>query len=197
MFQRFKNALDQSIAQEQARHKALSEQRASSPSGSSTPNRRSGSVSRTNSSKDSSARRKTKKSSQDISNGDNGLNPDPAVFEAAFAIGDDETDTRASTPKPPVPDKDVTEDKEASAAAGDRSEDTKEALEGENKGFTPTVTVTDSNGNDAASAPASTPADLPPEVKAKLRKLDKLEKTYPGTLLRTHVCFLVSSTWTY
>lgn len=41
---------------------------------------------------------------------------------------------------------------------------------------------TETNGDDRkkAAAPAKA-AELPAEIQAKLRKLDKLEKTYPGT----------------
>ncbi|KAK8098914.1 uncharacterized protein PG998_012155 [Apiospora kogelbergensis] len=171
MFQRFKSALDKSIAEEQARQKTLAEQRSNtaSPSSSSRPQ----SVSRTNS---SAAKRKTKKPSQDVSNGSDNLpNTDPAVFEAAFALDDEEAEAKAAVAKPEngeVSEKDVKGDDSA-----DGKTEAKEATENEK---------TETNGDDRkkAAAPAKA-AELPAEIQAKLRKLDKLEKTYPE-LLRSY-----------
>lgn len=37
------------------------------------------------------------------------------------------------------------------------------------------------DGKDTKDAKNSAPAELPPHIKTKLRKLEKLESTYPGT----------------
>lgn len=100
------------------------------------------------------------------------MNPDPAVFEAAFVLDDGEDQSRGGTPKPSMP-----EDKAevGSAAAGTEGTD-----------------ASQQNGDKEKTAPAEgqsqakktdSLADLPPEIKSKLRKLEKLEATYPGELL--------------
>lgn len=176
MFQRFKNVIDRSIAEEQARQKTLADQRTESPAGSSS-NSRSPSSTRANSSKDPLAKRKAKKRVPDATNGDNMPNPDPAVFEAAFALDDEEAETRSNTPKPAVPEKDGKPDAEDAEADGDKTV-TSEVQNGEKTEQTE-ASADDSTSKDAATTAG--PAELSAEVKAKLRKLDKLEKTYPGT----------------
>ena len=96
-------------------------------------------------------------------------NPDPAVFEAAFVIDDSDEPSRAGTPKPPVPEKD--------GPAKETDEKSTEKTEKPEK---------DQGAEKAADSKAATPAtqpkssDLPPEIKQRLRKLEKLEATYPG-----------------
>ena len=130
-------------------------------------------------------RRKLKKPSQDVANGETGPNPDPAVFEAAFVI-DDEDDgdapTRSGTPKPAPPEKDAKETPKVEVSAAPRnSEETlieKSHPDDEKQ-------KEKENGKEKPAGPGDTkssaPAELPPHIKAKLRKLEKLESTYPGT----------------
>ncbi|KAK6856580.1 vesicular transport protein [Apiospora arundinis] len=153
MFQRFKSALDKSIAEEQARQKTIAEQRSNNASPAS--NSRPQSVSRTNS---SAAKRKTKKPSQDVGNGaDNLPNTDPAVFEAAFALDDEEAEEKAAVAKPEngeVSEKDVKGDNSTDAASNEKTEG-KETTENEKA---------EPNGDDkkkTAAAPAKA-AELPP-----------------------------------
>ncbi len=178
--QSIKGAIDRTIAQEQARQKALAEQR----SHSSSSDRRSASISRT-ARTDSPARRRQKKPSQDVVNGETGPNPDPSVFEAAFVIDDDDgdTSTRSSTPKPAVPEKDAKIVKEgASSNEGDRRGGMDEQ-NGENS-----AQETRNPGEKARDdANTNTTPELPHQIKAKLRKLEKLESTYPGTEQPTHI----------
>lgn len=168
MLQRFKSALDKSIAEEQERQKQRAN--AASPASNSRPQ----SVSRTNS---SAAKRKAKKPGQDAANGAEDLpNTDPAVFEAAFALDDEEAEAKAAAASPENGDaseKGVKGDESADAAKSEKPE-AKETTENEK---------TETNGDEKKkAAPAlATVTDLPPEVQAKLRKLSKLEKTYPGT----------------
>jgi hypothetical protein len=96
--------------------------------------------------------------------------PDPTEFEPEFAIGDDDASTlvsRSSTPKP--------ESTEASDnAKGEKSVE----KSGEAEGAADNTV----NGKDNAPAKESgqPSAELPPEVRAKLRKLNKLESRYQG-----------------
>ncbi|RYP27396.1 hypothetical protein DL768_011241 [Monosporascus sp. mg162] len=171
MFQSIKGAIDRTIAQEQARQKALADQRGNSSSPSASSDRRSVSVSRT----DSATRRRPKKPSQDVANGDTGPNPDPAVFEAAFVIDDDDGDA----PKPTPPEKDF---KDANDDAPRTSEgDRKEAKVAQN-GEKPVQEARSSSGDRPKDVANSAPAELSPQIKAKLRKLEKLESTYPELL---------------
>jgi hypothetical protein len=180
MFQRFKSALDRTIAEEQARQKAASEQqRTASPSG--TSGSRPRSVSRTNSAKDSPAKRKPKKGNQDAAN-DSAPNPDPAVFEAAFALDEEEAEARESMEKSATQDKVVKEGDDGAANGTDEKSVEKSVEQDQENGE-----KTDAAPASTADAPAEAPVELPADVKAKLRKLDKLEKTYPGTL---PLCYL-------
>lgn len=132
--------------------------------------------------------RPTKKASEDLTakdaNGDGPTNPDPAVFEAAFVIDDTDetaTSTRAATPLS-VDKEGKTGDsgKDAGKVAGDApgngaADPTPNADNGEADRPDTEQTARVSRGASAASS------ELPPEVRARLRKLDKLEKTYPGS----------------
>lgn len=163
--QRLKGAIDRTIAEEQARQESARQKTLSPDSG--TP-RRSDSTSR---SAQSPARRpRPKKTASDAKDGgDSPSNPDPAVFEAAFVIDDNEEPSRAGTPKPAA---DKMEDKpeEKAKDKADEGQNGDNGKEGE-----------ETKG--AAGAPPPPPAaasELSPEVRTKLRKLEKLEKTYPG-----------------
>ncbi|KAI1851000.1 hypothetical protein JX266_003665 [Neoarthrinium moseri] len=171
MFQRFKSAIDRTIAEEQARQKAASDQ--PTPSGT-----RPRSVSRTNSAKDSPAKRRPKKPAQDVSNGDGLPNPDPAVFEAAFALDEEEAEAKETDEKPAVAQDDATTAEKADGLATDDAESNGDRVDKPAKS-------PEAAGPAVSTAQPAASAELPAEVKAKLRKLDKLEKTYPE-LLRSY-----------
>ncbi|KAK1641450.1 hypothetical protein BDP81DRAFT_133571 [Colletotrichum phormii] len=164
--QRLKGAIDRTIAEEQARQEQARQR--IEPGGTGTP-RRSDSTSRSN---QSPARRpRPKKAAADAGAKDDGgspSNPDPAVFEAAFALDDSEEPSRAGTPKPAA-DKDGNMDK-SEENVKDKAEEGQNGDKEQEKG---------AEGAAAAAAPPAA-AELSPEVKMKLRKLEKLEKTYPG-----------------
>lgn len=179
MFQRLKGSLDRVIAEEQARQKAANEQ-AGSGSSSGSP-RQSSSVSRSNSGA-SAARKPTrpKKQSQDVSKNDDGAaNLDPAVFEAAFVIDDEEL-SRANTPKPPSDDNAPQngDGKDGGPASDEAGTPTK------SEGNAQTTKEADTRAKDDEQKPVPPPkndaSELPPDVRTKLRKLEKLEATYPG-----------------
>ena len=186
--QRFKSALDQRIAEEQARAKAQVAQRDGQPSGASSG--RPGQASRGSPAKAPHAGAKkprARKPSEDTTkdtNGDGAANPDPAVFEAAFALDDAEEITPSSTPAPPG-EKDSqgvdksSADPEKAAEASNAETAVKEDGEnrGEEKEKANEAGVADANSAAREGVPAT---ELPSEVKVKLRKLEKLEKTYPG-----------------
>lgn len=177
MFQRIKGAIDRTIAEEQAR--------ARDQSPGATAPRASSSVSRSNSGTSNVKKTRPKKPSQDTAakDADAGTaDTDPAVFEAAFVI-DDEEPSRSATPMPPTSqeskntengdtENDKAEESEKGATgAGNTAKDPEK--DGEDQGRK-------SEGDKPAPPPKTTAADLPPDVRAKLRKLEKLEKTYPG-----------------
>jgi len=179
MFQKIRGAIDQTIAQEQARQKAAADRVASGSAAT---------VRRTNSSASSLARR-TKKaaaaSSKDVKESE-GATSDPAVFEAAFVLDDDDTDgpSRTGTPKPPLPEKDD---------APTDSTDTKGKATAETSDGAKSAPAAESAASAGSageqSAPSSKPGspapganqELPPNIKTKLRKLEKLEATYRGS----------------
>lgn len=162
MFQRFRTAIDRTIAEEQARQKAAAEQRSASPSG--APQRTSSTASK----------RKAKKPSQDISNSDNLPNPDPAIFEAAFVLDEEEAEAKATAEKSETAGsasnmKDG--DKDLPSKGENGSSDGSAAEKGDRK----------SEDKSPKDAPAtSSEPELPADVQTKLKKLEKLEKTYPG-----------------
>lgn len=179
--QRIKGAIDRSIAEEQARQKAFAGQK---DGGSSSSTRRSGSISRSSSTRgaESPARRpRISKPIQDT-NGDGTANTDPAVFEAAFVIDDTEEGTPAptpsATPQPEEASKSVEQPKNDATPAKQASEHTTPSNNAQQNGEK-------SNGakeppQESKPLPEAQP-ELPPDVRTKLRKLEKLEKTYPGS----------------
>lgn len=180
MFQRIKGAIDRTIAEEQARQKTyLSEQPAAGQA------RQSSAVSRSNSGASSAGKRpRQKKTAQDAyKDADAGAaNPDPAVFEAAFVIDDDEP-SRTATPLPPSEEKngenqekeDSAEGEKNDASSGNTGKDSEKT--GGDDGQKPDGDKPVPQSKPPAAA-AST--ELSPDVRAKLRKLEKLEATYPG-----------------
>jgi hypothetical protein len=115
-----------------------------------------------------------------VVDGGDGPNPDPAVFEAAFVIDDSEEPSRAGTPKPPSDNKDAGDDKPAAEpndpdgklpAKGEATNDKAEDAAGE------AIGAASKKPDSGTATPIS---ELSPEIKQRLRKLDKLEATYPG-----------------
>jgi hypothetical protein len=111
------------------------------------------------------------------------VNPDPAVFEAAFVIDDSDEPSRAGTPKPPGTDdpdikrkREGTTDDPLSNTTGNDGQSQDNGKASENPA--------DSSAQDflTAARAASVPSELTAETRQKLRKLEKLEATYPGTL---------------
>ncbi|KAH9905186.1 hypothetical protein F4778DRAFT_696550 [Xylariomycetidae sp. FL2044] len=173
---KIQGAIDRSIAEEQARQKANVERsNANSPSGS-TPRPRS--VSRTNSS-NSPAKRRIKKPSQDAINGDTAVNPDPAVFEAAFVIDDDEADNASQT----SPEKSTPPEPGMAKEQGNGDTD-KQDTGGEHNGEKKEDGTSVPEGKAKDPVPPA-PAELSPQLKTRLKKLEKLEATYPE-LLRSY-----------
>lgn len=174
--QRIKGAIDRTIAEEQARAKAALE--GGAPGSSHVRN--SSSLSRTTSAVGTQASRRPRPS-QDMSADGTAATSDPAVFEAAFVIDDtDETNTpsRVGTP--------VSTDKEGKgkdpATPASNTEPVKEGTDPLQNGDRSSVNRS-AAGQTARSGTTtpSTTAELSPEIRVRLRKLDKLEKTYPGS----------------
>ena len=182
--QRIKGAIDRTIAEEQARQKTFA-QKDDQPTGSAS--RRSGSISRTSStakaSQAGSRKPRAKRPSEDLSkdaNGDGGANPDPAVFEAAFVIDDDDVPPTSTSTPAPSEKEELKEEGTSSDKASDQ-DGKKPPNDGPNENG-------ESTGGDSAKAgqpadgdkPVAAAPELPPDVRQKLKKLEKLEKTYPG-----------------
>lgn len=93
-----------------------------------------------------------------------GKGPDPSEFDPEFVIGDDEDQpSRTATPRP----------KEKEEAAEEISTTAKEKDE--------------ASQATAVEEKAVPPPDIPPEVKTRLRKLDKLEPKYSGRHSLYHI----------
>ncbi|KAI0190369.1 hypothetical protein EV127DRAFT_89890 [Xylaria flabelliformis] len=147
MFSRIKDALDRTIAEEQARHRTLAEQRTANTS--------------TNDAVASPSTDSAKKPGQGGT-----AHPDPAVFEAAIRQEDDsDSASRSATPNPSVPG-----DNTKGAANNAISEKNSSAQ------------IKDGDTSKQASADASQSPDLPPQVKSKLKRLEKLESNYQEIL---------------
>lgn len=156
-----RGAIDRTIAEEQARQQKLAEGSGAAPARSASA-----------SSRGAAAKRPARatRPSADMAAAD-AANTDPAVFEAAFVIDDSDDASRAPTPKPQPPDKDV-----GSAAVGDAG-----AKEQRQHGDA-AAKARDNGERSAPVADAKEPAppELGPEIKQRLRKLERLEATYPG-----------------
>ncbi|KEY65271.1 hypothetical protein S7711_01789 [Stachybotrys chartarum IBT 7711] len=172
--QKYMGAIDRTIAEEQARQKAYSETNTIARPGS------------TSSRRTDSASARQKKATVDTA--DAPPNPDPAVFEAAFVIDDSDDPSRASTPMPQASEKDaLAESVTASNSTADDGAHEKN-VKG-NDGGAEKTGVTDaqalSEKAKTEAKPAVATSELTPEIKQKLRKLEKLEATYPE-LLRSY-----------
>lgn len=86
--------------------------------------------------------------------------PDPTEFEAEFAIGDDEDSSRSDTPR-------------LNVTPPSENQNTENATEEKHP---------EPSEKEAASEPQlnQLPSELPPEIRAKLRRLDKMESRYRG-----------------
>lgn len=114
------------------------------------------------------------------------LNPDPAVFEAAFVLDDSEEPSRAGTPKPVPPEKDVKDtDSNPQNGISHKTQDGKEEGAMEKKSGSQDGSPSQPRVTELAPTPAA--SELSPEVRQKLRKLEKLEATYPGEIYYTTV----------
>ncbi|KAL2868970.1 putative vesicle-mediated transport protein (Imh1) [Aspergillus lucknowensis] len=91
--------------------------------------------------------------------------PDPTEFEPEFAIGDDDSPSRSATPL-------------------SESTETPENNQAEKSGEAEVITDTMTNEKESAPAKETTrlSSELPPDVKTKLRKLNKLESRYQELL---------------
>ncbi|KAL4778361.1 hypothetical protein BJX76DRAFT_145805 [Aspergillus varians] len=89
--------------------------------------------------------------------------PDPTEFEPEFAIGDDDLSSRSATPRP-----------ESTGATENTPGESSGQAEG--AGDT-TINGKESSPGTEAKQPAS---ELSPDVKAKLRRLVKMEARYQG-----------------
>ncbi|KAM7213159.1 Golgin IMH1 [Rhypophila decipiens] len=192
MFQRLKTTLDRAVANEQQRH--LEAQRTPASASSQRPGQRSRASSGAGTHSPARKPRPTKKSVDEGPSSAEGAatNVDPAIFEAAFVI--DETDeaptpARVATPNPgdkKTMAKDADNDEKAAllADAGKKSTDSQELGE---QGTISQGSTEGSVEQPSRTGSPSTPvtAELSPEIKSRLKKLEKLEKTYPE-LLRSY-----------
>lgn len=170
MFQRFKSAIDRTIAEEQARSQTAAQSR--SPSRTRSTSSRKG---------DGTPAQRAKARKQAADAGD-APNPDPAVFEAAFVIDDESEPSRATTPMPPAANDDSKTDNGNAQNNGSdekNADDSKDdASSGKNQ---------DGGADASAARPEATKSqELSPEIRQKLRKLEKLEATYPGKAVSTN-----------
>ncbi|KAK3331159.1 hypothetical protein B0H66DRAFT_91743 [Apodospora peruviana] len=187
MFSRLRATIDRTISEEQARQqKALDDQKSSASNSSQRNGSRARASSGTGTQSPARKARSAKKASEDLNLEGVAANPDPAFFEAAFVIDEpDETGTPARIATPVSADKKMnnnTPPKDAEAPA-DSSKDSTESQQNGGKGDQ--VNVDSVLSEKSASTAPSGANELSPEVRARLRKLDKLEKAYPE-LLRSY-----------
>ena len=160
MPQRIRGAIDRTIAEEQARQNGSGDGGSLSRSGS-TGSRPAG----------AGRKPRDKPDATDAS-----PNPDPAVFEEAFVIDDSDEPSRTGTPKPPVPEKDAPSQNEAAATNDGDGPDAQHA----GKDGSADNANEKSAGSTVGEKSSSQSQAVPPEIRQKLRKLEKLEATYPG-----------------
>lgn len=171
--QRLKASIDRSIAEEQARSKPDTPgvQRTTSSAGS----RRAQSPAQ---------RSRPQRSGQDLPI-EGAANPDPAIFEAAFVL-DDSEDSRAGTPLPPTMSEDKGDDKLPGPKKAENAETTRQnGSDKEQPGAEESA-----RHEKKPDKPATAGVEVSPEIRAKLRKLEKLEATYPG-MSRLFLCILI------
>ena len=159
--QRLKGAIDNRIAEEQARQR----QAAVSASSQRLPQRR-----RPHTQNGSGSRVSSRQREQ--GNGSNEKGPDPSEFEPEFAIGDDDSAvlTRISTPLPEAQSGEVAQPPEEQ-----QEEEGAERKDADGK-------PQETNGS---PAPVHRTPELPTEVCVRLKKLERLEAKY-GELLKAY-----------
>lgn len=151
-----KGAIDSRIAEEQARQQRAAGAQSATPS-------RSASTAKRPSGRATSPSKRSQRSNSTSKNAPTGKGPDPSEFDPEFIIGDDDEPSRAGTP---LSSKEKSETNEAGAhGSGEEPKPSK--------------------GEDATEGEDQRPAELPTEVKVKLRKLEKLESKYSGKM---HIC---------
>ena len=160
--QRIKASIDRTIAEEQARQKSAAQNSASAPDRSS--------------SRAAARGPRTEKPTIDTSKsapGETVPTPDPATFEASFAIEDedDEPSAAAATDNGVVDAAQPTAPQEKQEMA-----EQKAAPDSNGAGNGAQVTADPSSINGGEKPPPV--VELPPDVQARLKKLDKLEKVY-------------------
>lgn len=116
------------------------------------------------------------------------------MFEAAFVI--DDTDDAATPSRAAIPastDKDARpadsgknhEKAGAEAPVNGSADSPRNGDNGENsEAGQPARTGTEQTTKPASTTPPIAASELPPEVRIRLRKLEKLERTYPGSCRR-------------
>src|SRR5271163_2701953 len=155
--QRLKGAIDNRIAEEQARQRQAALSASSTRTAPGQPRR--------NQNGTSARRPSRQRETLDVSTE---KGPDPAEFEPEFTVGDDESavPSRTVTPLPEVRGAKEKPEEKAGETMKDTEASTQEAAESKPE-----------NINDAAPPPSKSP-ELPTEVRVKLRKLDRLEGRY-------------------
>lgn len=116
---------------------------------------------------------------------DGATTADPAVFEAAFVIDDSDEPSRANTPKPTSSNLEQLPAKSnGDTATGSAQPQAETEAKGDAQAETSKGAHERSGSNSQGlSEPAAPNSEIPPEIKQRLRKLEKLEATYPGAYL--------------
>jgi hypothetical protein len=168
MFQRFKSAIDRTIAEEQARQQTTIQSRSPSRTGSTSSRKGDGTPGQ---------RAKSRKQAPDAGDAPN---PDPAVFEAAFVIDDSDEPSRAATPLPPA----TADEKKSDDINGQENMPEVKTPGGQSANDEVSTDKSQDGVIDAAAIKPQAPKllEMSPEIRQKLRKLEKLEATYPGKL---------------
>lgn len=96
------------------------------------------------------------------------------MFEAAFALEDSEGPSRSGTPKPPG------EKKEKEKSESPKSRASNETGPAENGASAPDTEKTKIGAGDKSTVGGTPIAELPMEIRVKLRKFERLESTYTG-----------------
>lgn len=100
-------------------------------------------------------------------------------------IEDSDDPSRAGTPKPMAQAKNSINDgpgttKEGSGGSAELKNKGEESQDGEDKTTTLSEGQAGGQGKSAEASTSATLQELPSDIKQKLRKLEKLEATYPG-----------------
>lgn len=120
------------------------------------------------------------KSRKQASDAGDAPNPDPAVFEAAFVIDDSDEPSRAATPLPP----NAADEKKSDNTNGQGNMPEDKTPEGQGANDEGSADKAQDGATDAPATKPQAPKlqEMSPEIRQKLRKLEKLEATYPGKI---------------